>query len=178
MYAVHGNLDRSGVHFFTKVPAIYQRLGVTSEGWDFRGILVGPELLTATDVKMRSSPAYLDWEHSSTFPVPGRKPENHPNSSQESWYSSNHRFDYFADWKKDEIRLWWTGQEEPSRCLIPESLYSNPRKFEFTGAHIGNVPLELDAKQIFTPPPGGFPAQGVVVTPSSPAFGSFNAVLP
>jgi hypothetical protein len=171
VHAVHGTLDRSAIQWFTETPAIYRQLGVTSNYWDYRPILVGDSTVSADG---SGGDSLLDWEH--TLGAPGAVPSpdqlGHPLPSYAKWDTHNQGVTYFADWKSDRVRSVWA-PGPLSHCFSREMLYANPRELGFVGAGL-SIEKAVQATAIYDTPAGGFPPEGVVVAPTTTRVGSFS----
>lgn len=177
--AVTGVLDRSGLRFFTPVPAIYRDIGLTTALRDYRETKV--ESLVKNSWQ---TPMLFDWRHGGSFPSPGPIDGHLSAATHQRWAVKDkdnfrdhpgHRFKFFADWNKDFVTAEWVGDETPSFCVENEKRFVSPRKLSFKGAGLEDE-KELDAGVILTH--GRLDPDGLLeISSGGAASGAFWPVL-
>lgn len=153
--AVHGTLDRSGLRVFTRVPPIYNSIGLTTTLSDYRGRL------------------FLDWEHNAAFPKPGGIQGDHLQAGIDEQrpglrtrWGGFRSPKYFANWRTDQFRFLKIEDVPASFCVRPEDKFAVPGALTFTGARLPNQITVPPSQYLVTIPgvemptgafPGPFP---------------------
>lgn len=171
-------------HSLTRVPTIYNDIGLTEQVYDFRGVREA-DMVAAMNPNLHRLPpdgvAYFDWEHGSGALPPPYSGGNftHPHAAQTDWLNSSHGATYFADWRTDQLLLRWRLAQPFSYCPRLEQLFASPKDFEFFGAGVGGSPISLPAAQVLdVGVRGPAPDFDFRIGLNSSARGRFQRVLP